>query len=199
MSGDWRKCTQKPANLYSVKPRNSILTCTHHAVYCQYSAAFSAGSPITFRLQGNTVYEPAQLWISEKFNIQKQRIIYWKSWIEKHLPELVWRYQIKPRPRTPHLTHHRPKHSSSSVAWNQRLQTGGSVHRSQPIYTQWNPEPEFLNILKCDLAESASAGFQFNCYDIFCNDKTLYYKHVDHFLRTVKLTEKNLLYHKQKL
>jgi hypothetical protein len=33
-------------------------------------------------------------------------------------------------------------------------------------------EPEFLNILKCNLAESASAGFQFNCYDIF-NDKTL--------------------------
>jgi hypothetical protein len=33
-------------------------------------------------------------------------------------------------------------------------------------------EPEFLKILKCNLAESAGAGFQFNCYDIF-NDKTL--------------------------
>ncbi len=41
-------------------------------------------------------------------------------------------------------------------------------------------EPEFLNILKCDLAESASTGFQFNCYDTF-NDKTLNYKHLDHF------------------
>jgi hypothetical protein len=26
-----------------------------------------------------------------------------------------------------------------------------------------SPEPEFLKILKCDLAESASTGFQFNC------------------------------------
>jgi hypothetical protein len=34
------------------------------------------------------------------------------------------------------------------------------------------PEPEFLNILKCNLAESATAGFQLNCHDIF-NDKTL--------------------------
>ncbi len=53
------------------------------------------------------------------------------------------------------------------------------------------PEPEFLKILKCDLAESASTGFQFDCYDIF-NDKTLNYRHLDHFLRTVKFTEKNL-------
>jgi hypothetical protein len=60
------------------------------------------------------------------------------------------------------------------------------------------PEPEFLNNLKCDFAESVSTGFQFNCYDIF-NDKTLNYKHLDHFLRTVKFTEENLFYHKQKL
>ncbi len=59
-------------------------------------------------------------------------------------------------------------------------------------------EPEFLNILKCDLAESASTGFQFNCYGIF-NDKTLNYKHLDYFLRTVIFTEKNLFYDKQKL
>jgi hypothetical protein len=26
------------------------------------------------------------------------------------------------------------------------------------------PEPEFLKILKCDLAESAITGFQFNCW-----------------------------------
>ncbi len=56
------------------------------------------------------------------------------------------------------------------------------------------PEPEFLNILKCDLAESVSAGFQFNCYDIF-NDKTLNYSHLDTFFRSVKFTEKNLFYH----
>jgi hypothetical protein len=61
---------------------------------------------------------------------------------------------------------------------------------------RYGPEPEFLNILKCDLAESAITGFNF--YYIF-NDKTLNYKHLDHFLRTVKFTEKNLFYHKQKL
>jgi hypothetical protein len=33
------------------------------------------------------------------------------------------------------------------------------------------PKSEFLNTLKCNLAESASTGFQFNCFDIF-NDKT---------------------------
>jgi hypothetical protein len=38
------------------------------------------------------------------------------------------------------------------------------------VYT----EPEFLKVLKCNSAESASAGFQFNCYDIF-NNKTLNY------------------------
>ncbi len=32
------------------------------------------------------------------------------------------------------------------------------------------PKPEFLNILKCNSAESVSAGFQFNFLDIF-NDK----------------------------
>jgi hypothetical protein len=31
-------------------------------------------------------------------------------------------------------------------------------------------EPEFLNILKCNSAETVSAGFQFNFLDIF-NDK----------------------------
>jgi uncharacterized protein YjbI with pentapeptide repeats len=28
-------------------------------------------------------------------------------------------------------------------------------------------EPEFLNTLKCNLAESVSTGFKFNCHDIF--------------------------------
>ncbi len=45
-------------------------------------------------------------------------------------------------------------------------------------------EPEFLNILKCNLAESARTGFQFYCYDIF-NDKTLNYRHLDYFFRSV--------------
>ncbi len=61
-----------------------------------------------------------------------------------------------------------------------------------------NPEPEFLNILKCNLAESASAGFQFNWYDL-CNDKTHNYSHFDHFLGLLKFTEKSLSIIKQKL
>ncbi len=47
------------------------------------------------------------------------------------------------------------------------------------------PEPEFLNILKCISAESARAGFQFNCYDIF-NDRTLNYRNLDHFSGLLK-------------
>ncbi len=58
---------------------------------------------------------------------------------------------------------------------------------------EW-PEPEFLNILKCNLAESVGAGFQFNCYDIF-NDKKLNYRHLDHFSGLLKFTEKSLFYH----
>jgi hypothetical protein len=30
-----------------------------------------------------------------------------------------------------------------------------------------DPEPGFLKILKCNLVENASAGFQFNCLDFF--------------------------------
>ncbi len=47
------------------------------------------------------------------------------------------------------------------------------------------------NFLKC-----VSTGFQFNCYAIF-NDKTLNYRHLDHFFRFVNFTEKNLFYHKK--
>ncbi len=36
------------------------------------------------------------------------------------------------------------------------------------------PEPKFLNILKCNSAESVSAGFQFNCYGIFYVQALLY-------------------------
>jgi hypothetical protein len=32
------------------------------------------------------------------------------------------------------------------------------------------PEPEFLNTLNYNLAESASTGYQFNCFD-FLNEK----------------------------
>ncbi len=56
------------------------------------------------------------------------------------------------------------------------------------------PEPEFLIILKSNLAESASAGFQFNCYDIF-DDKTLNCSHLDHFSGLLNFTEKSLFYH----
>ncbi len=55
-------------------------------------------------------------------------------------------------------------------------------------------EPEFLTILKCNLAESARAGFQFNCYEIF-SDKILIYRHLDHFSGLFKFTEKSLFYH----
>jgi hypothetical protein len=53
-------------------------------------------------------------------------------------------------------------------------------------------EPEFLNILKCNSSESASAGFQFNCYDIF-NDRTLNHRHLDQLSGLLKLILKNLL------
>jgi hypothetical protein len=42
-------------------------------------------------------------------------------------------------------------------------------------------EHEFLNIFKHNWAEIVSVGFQFNCYDIFNNDKTLDYRHSGHF------------------
>jgi hypothetical protein len=47
-------------------------------------------------------------------------------------------------------------------------------------------EPELLDILKGNSAESASAGFQFYCYDIF-NDRTLNYRPLGHFSGLVKL------------
>ncbi len=55
------------------------------------------------------------------------------------------------------------------------------------------PEPEFLKIWKYNLAESVSAGFQFNCFDIF-NDKTLDYRLLDHLSGLLKCIQKNLLY-----
>jgi hypothetical protein len=62
----------------------------------------------------------------------------------------------------------------------------------------WGPEPEFLKILKCDLAESAITGFQFNCL-IFLMIKHLIIGIWTTFFRFVKFTEKNLFFHKQKL
>ncbi len=56
------------------------------------------------------------------------------------------------------------------------------------------PEPEFLKILKCDLAESASTGFQFTVIvDIF-NDKILNYRHLDHFLLGLLNSQKRIFY-----
>jgi hypothetical protein len=62
------------------------------------------------------------------------------------------------------------------------------------MYLQ-SKEPEFLKILKCNSAESVSAGFHFNCFDIF-NDKTLNYRHLNHFSDLLKFIQKNL-FHKQ--
>ncbi len=59
------------------------------------------------------------------------------------------------------------RHADKWSAISYPLLIGNTWHLQRFI-----TEPEFLNILKCNLAESASAGFQFNCYDIF-NDKTL--------------------------
>jgi hypothetical protein len=47
-----------------------------------------------------------------------------------------------------------------------------SLKISKPRLNIRRPEPEFFKVLKCNSAESASAGFQFNCYGIF-NHKTL--------------------------
>jgi hypothetical protein len=63
-----------------------------------------------------------------------------------------------------------------------------TVHEVQNNTAQC-PEPEFLNILKCNLAESASAGFQFNYYDIF-NDKTLVITGICTTFRSVKIHRK---------
>ncbi len=52
-------------------------------------------------------------------------------------------------------------------------------------------EPEFLKILKYNLAESASAGFQFNCFNIF-NDKTLNCRLLGHLSGLLKCIQKNL-------
>ncbi len=52
-----------------------------------------------------------------------------------------------------------------------------------PVCT--STEPEFLNILKCNSAESASAEFQFNYYS-FLNDKTPNYRHLDHISGLLK-------------
>jgi hypothetical protein len=56
-----------------------------------------------------------------------------------------------------------------------------------PIGFAMCTEPKFLKIFKCNSAESASAGFQFNFYDIF-NDKTLNYRHLGHFSGLLKFT-----------
>jgi hypothetical protein len=56
-------------------------------------------------------------------------------------------------------------------------------------------EPGFLKILKCNLGENASAGFQFNCLD-FSNDTTFtsIYRHLGPFPGLLKFIQKNLFY-----
>ncbi len=48
-----------------------------------------------------------------------------------------------------------------------------------------------MQLLKCNSAESVSAGFQFKCFDIF-NDKTLNYRSLHNFSGLLKFTQKNL-------
>ncbi len=59
------------------------------------------------------------------------------------------------------------------------------------MFKNLGSELKFLKILKCHSAESASAGFQFNCLDIF-NDKTLNYRFLDHLSGLLKFIQKNL-------
>ncbi len=78
---------------------------------------------------------------------------------------------------------------SSYLAHSSYTTTSGELFYCLPT------ESEFINIFKCNLAESASARFQFNCHDSF-NDKTLYYRHLDHFSGLLKFIEESL--HKTK-
>ncbi len=71
---------------------------------------------------------------------------------------------------------------------------GGGVRNPVSYPRQGRPEPEFLKMLKYNLAESVSAGFQFNCFDI-CNDKTLHYRLLDHLSGLLKCIQKNIFYH----
>jgi hypothetical protein len=61
-----------------------------------------------------------------------------------------------------------------------------------------NSEPEFLKILKCNSAESVSAGFQFSCFDIF-NNKTFNKRYLDHFSGLLKFNQKNFSYEQTEL
>jgi hypothetical protein len=68
-----------------------------------------------------------------------------------------------------------PSEFKSFIFWNKvRLGpfingflSGTSVLSAEFSLERNSPEPEFLNIVKCNLAVSASAGFQFNCNSIF--------------------------------
>ncbi len=67
----------------------------------------------------------------------------------------------------------RPYHFQTPVIWWDGPFKGDMGFKAK--YRSWldyiQPELEFLNALKCNLAESASTGFQFNGFNIF-NDKT---------------------------
>jgi hypothetical protein len=76
------------------------------------------------------------------------------------------------------------------------FQAKSYIFNLHEMFKNSGSEPKFLKILKCNSAESVSAGFQFNCFDIF-NDKTLNYRHLDHFLLfsgLLKFIQKNLFY-----
>ncbi len=62
------------------------------------------------------------------------------------------------------------------------------------------PEPEFLNILKCNSAESVSAGFQLNFLDILNNTIKMYTgSHFVQFSILLKFTQTNNFYQHTKL
>ncbi len=76
------------------------------------------------------------------------------------------------------------------------LKFGGFGGGQCTLQRNAQPEPKFLKIFNS--AENASAGFQFNCFDIF-NDKTLNYRLLDHLSGLLKFIRKIFSISKQKL
>jgi hypothetical protein len=68
-----------------------------------------------------------------------------------------------------------------------------SLYVALAVFCQFEAKPEFLKILKCNSAESVSAGFQFNYFDIFMG-KTLNFRYLDQFSGLLKCIQKNLFY-----
>jgi hypothetical protein len=71
------------------------------------------------------------------------------------------------------------------LSWGLYYSTGDALQYS-------NTEPEFLNILKCNSAESVSAGLQFNFLNIFYN-KINMYRYFDPIFNFAKFTQKRII------